>query len=509
MRPFVTPPLSVHHNPRIQIAAFCSLGEGFPLARRWPAIDLVAASRLTHAHTHHTSCSGDGSSAAIIIMSLQPASAARRACVAAIATTTIDEEGANVKGPSMLLFSGGTAFNGVVEELKKFTTRVAHVLPVSDNGGSTAEIVRVLGGPAVGDIRSRCLRLSSESSVEALAVKRLLGHRLSLEEHKAKTKWYEIVEGDHELWRNVSGPYRETIRAFLVHFQSQILQHSRARFHFANGSIGNFFFAGARIFFQSLDAAIFLYSRVSHIPIDSLVLPAICTNDRLTLGCELKNGMVIRGQNEISHPMPKDAALGQTQAVNKASPPLPSPIKRIFYMSSEGTNLLHEVFPVVNSTVLEQLIQVDAVVYGIGSLYTSICPSLVPCGVGEAIAVRSCPKILILNTTHDRETAGMTASAFVVSICDALNRKYCNDPCLSLQHKPSAYISVMLVPAGGEIPVDMETLTGMGINHVVTVGTVEEERLGRIYKPKALIAALQCVTTNYHSHDLDDNGLTC
>jgi hypothetical protein len=46
-------------------------------------------------------------------------------------------------------------------------------------------------------------------------------------------------------------------------------------------------------------------------------------------------------------------------------------------------------------------------------------------------------QILILNTTHDRETAGMTASAFVVSICDALNRKYCNDPCLSLQHKVS------------------------------------------------------------------------
>lgn len=47
--------------------------------------------------------------------------------------------------PSLLVFSGGTAFNGVVEELKNFTTRVAHVLPVSDDGGSTAEIVRVLG----------------------------------------------------------------------------------------------------------------------------------------------------------------------------------------------------------------------------------------------------------------------------------------------------------------------------------------------------------------------------
>lgn len=41
--------------------------------------------------------------------------------------------------------AGGTAFNGVVEELKKVTTRVSHVLPVSDDGGSTAEIVRVLG----------------------------------------------------------------------------------------------------------------------------------------------------------------------------------------------------------------------------------------------------------------------------------------------------------------------------------------------------------------------------
>lgn len=67
---------------------------------------------------------------------------------------------------------------------------VAHVLPVSDDGGSTAEIVRVLGGPAVGDIRSRCLRLSDDASDEARAVKRLLGHRLaSYDPEAAKTEW--------------------------------------------------------------------------------------------------------------------------------------------------------------------------------------------------------------------------------------------------------------------------------------------------------------------------------
>lgn len=137
--------------------------------------------------------------------------------------------------PSVLVFSGGTAFNGVVEELKKLTTCVAHVLPVSDDGGSTAEIVRVLGGPAVGDIRSRCLRLSDQSSSEALAVRTLLGYRLPLDAQEAKLEWYGIVEGEHLLWKDVSKPYRETIRAFLAYFQNQILRRTNESFCFSNG----------------------------------------------------------------------------------------------------------------------------------------------------------------------------------------------------------------------------------------------------------------------------------
>lgn len=67
---------------------------------------------------------------------------------------------------------------------------MSHVLPVSDDGGSTAEIVRVLGGPAVGDIRSRCLRLADDDTQEARAVKALLGHRLSPHDAEAaKMEW--------------------------------------------------------------------------------------------------------------------------------------------------------------------------------------------------------------------------------------------------------------------------------------------------------------------------------
>ncbi|XP_047262841.1 putative gluconeogenesis factor isoform X4 [Capsicum annuum] len=367
--------------------------------------------------------------------------------------------------PSLLVFSGGTAFNGVVEELKKLTTRVAHVLPVSDDGGSTAEIVRVLGGPAVGDIRSRCLRLSDQSTSEARAVRILLGHRLPLDSPRAKSEWYEIVEGSHELWQGVSKPYRETIRAFLAYFQDQILRRSDESFCFSNGSIGNFFFAGARIFFQSLDAAIFLFSRVSDIPAESFVLPVISTNERLTLGCELWDGTVIRGQNEISHP-----THGSMQPIDK-------------------------VFPTVNPTVLEQLRSVDCIVFGMGSLFTSICPSLVLLGVGEAISLRSCPKVLLLNGTHDRETSGFSASCFVTAITDALNRTY-GDHHNCLTNPPNKYINTLLVPKNGLIPVDIESLGSQGIFNVVTVDSIHDPKVGVLFDPKSLIQALSNLLTD-------------
>ncbi|KGN65646.1 uncharacterized protein LOC101203756 isoform X1 [Cucumis sativus] len=400
----------------------------------------------------------------------------------------------NPNQPSLLVFSGGTAFNGVIEELKSFTTRIAHVLPVSDDGGSTAEIVRVLGGPAVGDIRSRCLRLSDQSTAEALAVRRLLGHRLPLDAHQAKSEWYDIAEGENSLWDGVSKPYRETIRAFLAYFQNQILRRSEMKFCFSNGSIGNFFFAGARIFFQSLDAAIFLFSRVSDIPSDSLVLPVISTNDRLTLGCELQNGTIIRGQNEISHP-----TTGPSEIINKGNslaPALPSRIKRVFYMSSEGCNLLHEVFPPVNPVVLNQLNEVDCIVYAMGSLFTSICPSLVLLGIGEIISSRSCPKVLLLNGTHDRETSGFTASCFTTAISDALNRTY-GDTHNCLNNTPDQYINTILVPKDGEIPVDFQALAAQGIFDVIVVDSVRDSKVGVVFDPKSLIGTLAKLIARY------------
>lgn len=58
---------------------------------------------------------------------------------------------------------------------------------------------------------------------------------------------YSIVEGDHFLWKDVSKPYRETIRAFLVYFQNQVTSTNR---------LGLFF---AHILCNFLNACFFIY----------------------------------------------------------------------------------------------------------------------------------------------------------------------------------------------------------------------------------------------------------
>jgi 2-phospho-L-lactate transferase/gluconeogenesis factor (CofD/UPF0052 family) len=392
--------------------------------------------------------------------------------------------------------------------------KVWHVLPVTDDGGSTAEIVRVLGGPAVGDIRSRLLRLAPGTTNEARAVRRLLGHRLvSMESWKekqtnevvskevisrmAREEWLDILEGgqdgnyEHRLWREVSTPYRSIIRSFLVHFHSQLLQtHNGLRhsasfppFDFTGGSVGNFFFAGARTFFGSLPAAIFLFSKVAGIPSGSRVVPAVLTEERLVLGAELKNGVRLRGQYNISHPKPAGVCGAGHRPVVKSESNLkddilslhPAPIERITYLLHDPTwtNISarndkpmwkrmsqlhptkaqdqsptkvklgwtdrHEIHPEPNPLVLDAISNASCIIYGCGSLFTSVLPSLVLNGVGKAIVELNgrpaVPKILLLNGWHDKETSWtetveddmvvrqMDATACVRVIVDALDQR--------------------------------------------------------------------------------------
>lgn len=114
-------------------------------------------------------------------------------------------------GPTLIL-SGGTGYNDLVSATLPSPT--TYVLPISDNGGSSSEIIRCFGGPSIGDIRSRLVRLiPSEviSNGDAMgtggneALRNLLSYRLPVDssEDEILEEWKEVIAGSHEIWEGV------------------------------------------------------------------------------------------------------------------------------------------------------------------------------------------------------------------------------------------------------------------------------------------------------------------
>jgi hypothetical protein len=133
-------------------------------------------------------------------------------------------------GGSFIVISGSTGCNPICSA---FGPDACYVLPISDDGGSSSEIIRVLGGPSIGvcrcpndtvalihlsqgDIRSRLIRLipAVEKGSPLDAIRILLAHRLSSNpsEKDAREEWRDIVEGRSHLWTGIPGDRKEMIR---------------------------------------------------------------------------------------------------------------------------------------------------------------------------------------------------------------------------------------------------------------------------------------------------------
>lgn len=62
------------------------------------------------------------------------------------------------RGRGIVVFSGGSAANNLVDVFNEIASNrkasLSYIIPISDNGGSSSELIRVFGGPGIGDIRS-------------------------------------------------------------------------------------------------------------------------------------------------------------------------------------------------------------------------------------------------------------------------------------------------------------------------------------------------------------------
>ncbi|EGV60692.1 UPF0052-domain-containing protein [Yamadazyma tenuis ATCC 10573] len=416
------------------------------------------------------------------------------------------------------IISGGTATNALVPHFRAMASHVSYILPISDNGGSTSELIRVIGGPAIGDIRSRLTRLIPENQK---ALRRLLGFRLSEDPVVAKAEWNDLVDGSHELWRDIEPARREIFRAFIIHVNVELLKRSKhqsavkttkKQFRYELASIGNLFLTGARLFIGSLDSAVELFSRLSGIDPDVEVLPCINTNFSYHISALLQNGLIITGQSQISHPsedqtpdnypppitvnhslttgdqieqgsdfseISDDEETGSvpqyTHPELKKSQlhfsksdgltPLLSPIERIFYVSPYG----EEIRPTAHHKVCTTLSNADVVIYSIGSLMTSIVPVVVLKGVGKAIASEltnggTKKRILLLNGCSDRETHGMEASDYIRVIVESASYSFRKQGGTDGDWR--RFVSYLFYMSDSKIRVDKDLIASRGVECV-------------------------------------------
>jgi 2-phospho-L-lactate transferase/gluconeogenesis factor (CofD/UPF0052 family) len=381
-------------------------------------------------------------------------------------------------GPELVIFSGGTAFNSVVKQLSTtLSTRVSYILPVSDSGGSTKEIIKVVGGPAIGDIRSRLVRLADGFDDHYIATKHVLEHRLTTESNElAKAELVGIMTGLHSIWHEDIGSSsdlhspaspaqmahsiafnvrKQTLIAFLDYFfkacesiplftpasspgpfndvdsiHSNIIS---CGMDYRGGSIGNFVLTGARLFFKSLSSAIHWFSTLAGLPGSTCVIPVIDANEMVNISARLRNGEIIIGQDEISHPVA--GTFGRSGKEISGSTATTSPILRIFYSDRHGS----ELFPTLNKSAALGINKAKLIVYGMGSLYTSIVPSLIVPGIGSCICSQQCKKVLLLNGTVDRETANMDAVNYVAAVVRAICQSYTGNLPDSTEAKPHQF----------------------------------------------------------------------
>ena len=380
----------------------------------------------------------------------------------------------------------------------------------------------------IGDIRSRLVRLIPQtSSAEGLAIKAFFNHRLPSATDSARLEWLDIVEATHPLWIDISSAKQELIRSFLNLFNLEIVKRARPSsvFNFAGASIGNIFLTAARIFTGSFEASIYLLSSICNVPTHTKVLPAINTNFTHHIAAGLADGDVILGQNSISHPSEPTAVpdvtspseLEENDQVEDANLPgtlptlrkgytsfskeheedLSARIDRIWYINPYG----QEIRPYANPQVVRSLDNAQAVIYSIGSLYTSLIPNLVLRGVGKALTSSNIRyKILILNSSVDRETGpssdAYTARDFVAKIAEALSSSQQAIP-VSEQEKPlpsqyRTYVTHLIHLHGPGTPVvDKADMAALGIECIKVYGRNENKRL--VYDERALFQAIEAI----------------
>lgn len=304
----------------------------------------------------------------------------------------------SASGPRLLFFSGGSALGPTATKLVDYTHRSIHLITPFDSGGSSRELRFAFDMPAIGDLRNRLMALADHTISANRAIYRLFSYRLyrDKESQPLHNRFAQMAAGKDPLVMAIAQPLRAAVIRHLQHFQREMPKGLCLE----GACIGNLVLAaGYLLHDKNIDPVLQLFSKF--ILARGLVRPVV--GQSYHLYARYNTGDTIIGQHLITRHHQQGqwiTAIGLSRTENELLP----------------------VHTEISPAIAEHIASAELICYPIGSFFTSLCASLLPAGIGAAVAANPCPKVYIPNTTTDAENHGLSVEVEIDHLVNILSR---------------------------------------------------------------------------------------
>lgn len=200
--------------------------------------------------------------------------------------------------------------------------------------------------------------------------------------------------------------------------------------------------------------------------IKAKILPA--TLEKVVLYGETESGKIVEGESNIPHAHER--------------------IKRVFYKNERKA-------PLENLKVLEDA---DLIVFGIGSLYTSLIPNLLLEGIKESLQKTKGKVVYVCNAMQQPgETEGYSALDHINSICEVIGDGIIDEVVVDTREIPDEILERYRKQKSDRVEIDKEKIKAKGIK-VKDRDILEIDSKGMVrHHPYKLAATLYSLIKNW------------
>jgi 2-phospho-L-lactate transferase/gluconeogenesis factor (CofD/UPF0052 family) len=337
---------------------------------------------------------------------------------------------------NLVLFSGGSGTHSITEALRRHPQiRLRILINAYDDGHSTGRLRKFIPsmlGPS--DVRKNISRLMPSAERCHKSLQLLSDHRLpvGVSREAALLMLNAIIAGEFskldppkiaEAFRALTVGQAEQYRSFLATFLEYFHGEGREDFDFTDCALGNLLFAGC--FLQQgrdFNRTIAAFSRFYEVAEGTLL--NVTRGENLYLVAEKEDGAMLLGEADIVAAQ-SSAKISRLYLIDEA-------IYRSRVENAAGTPPEGGWLPLVRDAsrtprldpeAARAIAEADVIVYGPGTQHSSLFPSYMTEGVGEAIAAnQSADKIFIGNITRDLDMQEDDINDLARKFLEAMNR---------------------------------------------------------------------------------------